>query len=86
MKVRKISITNQFIFFIITLFLINEIDSLITDTSSSFGEIASEIEGGRDFSREVKNSATKVGQDATGRKETTEEKVRAMALAVDDAA
>ena len=63
---------------------INEIDSLITDINSSFGEIASEIEGGRDFSREVKNSATKVGQDAAGKKETTEEKVRAMALSVED--
>ena len=63
---------------------INEIDSLITDINTSFGEIASEIEGGRDFSREVKGSATKIGQDAAGKRETTKEKVREMAESVED--
>ena len=63
---------------------INEINDLITDITGSFGEIAREIQGGRDLADGVKSSAIDMGEAASKQRGETEIKVAKMAEAVAD--
>ncbi len=63
---------------------INEINELMADITSSFNNIVEEIDGGRDFSHEVRNSASKTGEEAEKERGTSEAKVAAMAESVSE--
>lgn len=50
---------------------LNEINNLITDINASFEEIVKEIDGGRDFANNIKNSVSEMGKvNETKRNET----------------
>ncbi len=63
---------------------LNEINDLMTDITASFDGIIQEIEGGRDFAREIRGSATGIGDNASHEREDAEAKVTAIAESVSD--
>ena len=63
---------------------INSINSLVTEINESFGEIAKEIDGGRDFAFDVKNSATEIGGGAEKEREEAKVQVAEMAEVVSE--
>ncbi len=63
---------------------LNEMNELMSDITSSFKDIVDEIESGRSFSRDVKDSASDTGKKATSERSSAEEKVAQMAESVSD--
>ena len=63
---------------------LNEMTNVIGEITESFKEIVSEIEGGHDFSREVRDSASKTGKDAENERKNTEKEVDKIAESVSD--
>ncbi len=63
---------------------ISEINDLVAGINSSFGEIVKEIDGGRVFANEVKDSATEMGENAENKRKSTEIKVTQMADSVSE--
>ena len=63
---------------------INEINELIFEMSASFDEISKEIDGGKSFAHEVKDSADEMGDGAEKKRVNTETKVAQMASAVSE--
>ena len=63
---------------------INEINELMAEITTAFTEIANEIDGGRDFAHEVKNSASVTGSNAEKERSATESRVAAIAASVSD--
>ena len=62
----------------------NEINTLMNEITSSFDDIVKEIDHGRSFSREVKNSAADTGETAKKERSVTEDKVSKMAQSVSE--
>jgi methyl-accepting chemotaxis protein len=63
---------------------LNEINGLMSEITTSFGDIVREIDGGRDFAREVRSSASVMGGNAERDRSTTEARVASMAASVTD--
>lgn len=63
---------------------LNKINDLMTDITASFDEIVKEIDGGRDFANEVKNSASQMGGNARKERGETESRVSEIADSVSD--
>ncbi|MCR5320834.1 MAG: methyl-accepting chemotaxis protein [Lachnospiraceae bacterium] len=63
---------------------LNEMASLMTDINTSFKDIVEEIDGGRDFSKEVKASASETGDAAEKDRRHAEAEVDEMASSVSD--
>lgn len=63
---------------------LNEINNHMQDIMVSFDDIVKEIDGGRDFAREVNSVASKTSQNAERERDTASEKVRVMAEAVSE--
>ena len=63
---------------------LNEINELMSQITTSFDDIAKEIDGGRSFSHEVKGAAEKTGQTAEEERTVTKTKVNDMADSVND--
>ena len=63
---------------------LNEINELMSDITSSFNGIVQEIEGGRDFAREIRESATGIGDNASNERASAEAKVTAIAESVSE--
>ena len=63
---------------------INDINELVNRITESFGDIADEIDGGKKFSREVRQEATRTGETAQKERRDSEEKVDAMAASVSE--
>ncbi len=63
---------------------LNRINDLMAGITSSFNDIVSEIDSGRDFANEVKSSASEIGGSAKKERSTTEVKVSDMATSVSE--
>ena len=63
---------------------LNEIYSLISDITTSFEGIVGEIDSGRDFAREVRDSASVTGGNAQKERASTEEKFAVMSESVSE--
>lgn len=63
---------------------LKEINGLMSEITTSFDEIVSEIDGGRDFAHEVRNSASVIGGNAEKERGATQKKVASMAESVSD--
>lgn len=63
---------------------INEINGLMSDITTSFNGIAEEIGSGRDFAREVRGSASAIGDNAKNERDSAEIRVASMAESVND--
>lgn len=63
---------------------LNEMNALMADITRSFKDIVDEIESGRSFSRDVKDSASDTGKNASLERSSAEEKVSQMAESVSD--
>ena len=63
---------------------LNEINEHMQDIMVSFNDIVKEIDGGRDFAREVNSAASKISENAEKERSIAGEKVRVMAEAVSE--
>ena len=63
---------------------LNDINNLMSEITASFDNIVNEIDGGRDFAREVRSSASVMGVDAERERENTKVRVASMAASVSD--
>lgn len=63
---------------------LNEVNEFMSEISVSFENIVKEIEGGREFSHEVRNSAGQTGNNAKKERKNTEIRVADIANAVTD--
>ncbi|MCR5671816.1 MAG: methyl-accepting chemotaxis protein [Butyrivibrio sp.] len=63
---------------------LNEMAELMSDITDSFKDIVNEIDGGRNFSKEVKNSASDTGKKAEAERSNAEDEVSRMSASVSD--
>ena len=61
---------------------LNEINDLMSGITSSFDEIAQEVDGGRQLAKEIRDSASMIGENAKNERGTTETRIHEMADAV----
>lgn len=63
---------------------LNEMTSVISDMTDSFKDIVKEIDSGREFSKEVRVSASETGKNAENERNNTEKEVSSIAESVSD--
>ncbi|MCR5406430.1 MAG: methyl-accepting chemotaxis protein [Lachnospiraceae bacterium] len=63
---------------------INEISELMNEITTSFNEIVEEIDGGKNFAHDIKDSASEIGNTAMKARNAAESSVAAMAESVND--